>query len=34
MKNKVWPQILLIVGVVFAWVALQRWILPAMGVKT
>ena len=29
MKN-----LLILVGVVFAWYALQRWILPRLGVQT
>ena len=34
MKNKMWTQVLFVLGVLFAWFALQRWVLPAMGVKT
>jgi hypothetical protein len=34
MKNKMWTQLLVIAGVIFGWFALQRWVQPAMGIRT
>ncbi len=34
MKNKMWSQILLVVAVVASWFVLQRWVLPALGMRT
>ena len=34
MKNKLWTQLLVIAAALFAWFALQRWVLPAFGLRT
>jgi len=33
-NNKMWNQLAVIAAVIFAWFALQRWVLPALGVRT
>jgi hypothetical protein len=34
MKHRMWSQLLWIGGFLLAWFALQRFVLPALGVRT
>jgi len=33
-RDRMWTQLLIIGAAVFAWFALQRWVLPALGFRT